>query len=340
MISKVANKNPDARRLRLVFIAVVILFISVIFSLTQGSMKISIADIIDTLMGKASSVNEFVIFNIRLPRIIMTAFIGIGLALSGCIIQCIARNPLAETGLLGINAGAGLTVILYVIIFGTSTYTSIFIMPLLSIVGASIAVLIVYLIAFKKGEGLSTKRLILTGVAVQAGLSALTLLMVVKLNEEQYHFFVSWQSGQIVGASWTFLMAFIPWIIVLVPYVLKKAKVLDILNFGEYTAYGLGVNVEKERRVLFMVAVALGAVCVAFGGNIAFIGLVAPHLARRLIGPKHKFLLPLCLIIGGILVVIADTIGRVIVEPSFIPTGIMTAIIGAPYFIYILIKLK
>jgi iron complex transport system permease protein len=170
------------------------------------------------------------------------------------------------------------------------------------------------------------------------GISALTTLLVVKLDEDQFDFVATWQAGSIWGSNWHFVLALLPWLLLLIPYVLYKARVLDVLNMGDEVAYSLGTSVEKERRGLLAASVALAAPCVAVSGSISFVGLIAPHLARRLVGPKHAILLPTCALTGAVLVSVADTIARVIVQPSEIPTGIMVAIIGAPYFLYLLAK--
>ena len=266
--------------------------------------------------------------------------VGAGLALSGCIIQGVSRNALADPGLLGINAGAGLTVILFVLFFGSQSYLSVFTLPFLALLGGGLAAILIYALAYKREGGLAPIRLILTGVAMQAGLSALTTVLVVKLDETQFDFVATWQAGSIWGSNWKFVLALLPWLLLLIPYVLSKSRALDVLSLGDDIAYGLGASVEKERRRLLVSAVALAASCVAVSGSISFVGLIAPHLARRLVGPRHRILLPVCALAGAVLVSVSDTVARVIAQPFEIPTGIMVAIIGAPYFLYLLVKNK
>lgn len=315
-----------------------LLAISFIVSMNTGYAKLSPMDTLRTLLGRGTPKETLILFDFRLPRIVVSILVGMGLALSGCIIQGISRNPLADPGLLGINAGAGMMVILYVMFWGTQSFLSVFTLPFLALAGAGVTAVIIYVLAYKKGEGIAPMRLILTGVAIQAGISALTTVLVVKLDETQYNFVATWQAGSIWGSNWQFVLALLPWLVILVPYVLTKSRVLDVLNLGDNVAYGLGAPVEKERRKLLAASVALAASCVAVSGSISFVGLIAPHLARRLVGPKHSILLPVCLLTGAVLVSAADTIARVIVQPSEIPTGIMAAIIGAPYFLYLLAK--
>lgn len=319
---------------------VVLLILAFIISMNTGYAKLSPLDTLRTLFGGGNEKENLILFDFRLPRIVISMMVGMGLALSGCIIQGISKNALADPGLLGINAGAGMMVVFYVMFLGTQSFLSVFTLPFLALAGAGVTAITIYGLAFKKGEGIAPMRLILTGVGIQAGISALTTVLVVKLDETQYNFVVTWQSGSIWGSNWQFVLALLPWLFILIPYVLTKSRVLDVLNLGDDIACSLGVSVEKERRRLLAAAVALAAACVAVSGSISFVGHLAPHLARRLVGPKHSILLPVCALTGGVLVSAADTIARVIVQPSELPTGIMVAIIGAPYFLYLLTKNK
>lgn len=318
----------------------VLLIISVIVSMNTGYSKLSPLDTLRTLLGGGSNNENLILFSLRLPRIVISILVGAGLGLSGCIIQGVSRNALADPGLLGINAGAGLVVILFVMFFGSHSYLSVFTMPFLALLGGGLTAILIYALAYKRQSGLAPIRLILTGIAVQAGISAMTTLLVIKLSESQFGFVATWQAGSIWGSNWKFVLALLPWLLFLIPYVFSKARVLDILNMGDDVAYSLGACVEKERRGLLAASVALAATCVAVSGSISFVGLISPHLARRLVGPKHAVLLPTCALTGAVLVSAADTIARVIVQPFEIPTGIMVAIIGAPYFLYLLVKNK
>ncbi len=317
---------------------VMLLIISFIISMNTGYTRLSPLDTLRTLLGGGTDRESLILFEFRLPRIIISMLVGAGLALSGCIIQGISKNPLADPGLLGINAGAGLMVILYVMFFGTQSFLSVFTLPFLAFAGAGMTAVLIYTLALKKDEGIAPMGLILTGVAIQAGISALTTLLVVKLDEDKFNFVAAWQAGSIWGSNWRFVMVLLLWLLFLIPYVLYKARVLDVLNMGDDVACSLGAQVEGERRRLLAASVALAASCVAVSGSISFVGLIAPHLARRLVGPRHVILLPACALTGAVLVSAADTVARVIVQPAEIPAGIMVAIIGAPYFLYLLAK--
>lgn len=332
------KRNIAIRNTAIVIGCAALLVLSFIISMNTGYTKLSPMDTLRTLFGGGTDKENLILFDFRLPRIIISMLVGMGLSLSGCIIQGVSKNALADPGLLGINAGAGLMVILYVMFFGTQSFLSVFTLPFLALAGAGVTAVLIYVLAYKKDEGIAPMRLILTGVAIQAGISALTTFLVVKLEESQFDFVATWQAGSIWGSNWRFVMALLPWLLILIPYVIYKARLLDVLNLGDDVAYSLGVSVEHERRRLLAASVALAASCVAVSGSISFVGLIAPHLARRLVGPKHAILLPTCALTGAVLVSVADTIARVIVQPSEIPTGIMVAIIGAPYFLYLLAK--
>lgn len=318
----------------------ILLVLIVIISLNTGYIRLSPLDTFKTLFGGGGYNENIILLNFRLPRIVLSMLVGVGLALSGCIIQNISKNDLADPGLLGINAGAGMMVILYVLFFGSQSFLSIFTLPFLALVGASVAATIIYLLAFRKNRGYSSFTLVLTGVAVQAGISALTTVLVVKLDETQFDFVATWQAGSIWGSNWKFVLALLPWLLLLVPYVLSKSNILNMMDLDENVSKGLGVPIEKERRCLLAASVALAASCVSVSGNISFVGLIAPHLARILVGPRHNILLPTCALTGAVLVSASDTIARVILQPIEIPTGIMVAIIGAPYLLYLLVKGK
>ena len=336
--SQAYNKKMTVRHAAVIAGCTALLILSFIFSMNTGYTKLAPLDTLRTLFGGGTARENLILFDFRLPRIVISILVGAGLALSGCIIQGVAKNALADPGLLGINAGAGLMVILYVLFFGTQSLLSVFTLPFLALFGAGLTAVIIYMLAYKQEEGIAPLRLILTGVAVQAGLSSLTTVLVVKLADTQFDFVATWQAGSIGASNWKFVLALLPWLLLLIPYVLYKSRVLDVLNLGDEVAHSLGAAVERERRRLLAAAVALAATCVAVSGSISFVGLIAPHLARRLVGPQHGILLPACALTGAVLVSAADTIARIILQPSEIPTGIIVAIIGAPYFLYLLMK--
>ncbi len=320
----------------IIFSLLLILCVSI--SMSLGYTRLEPGDILRILCGGGSYQENLVLFVFRMPRIIIAMLVGAGLALAGCIIQGISRNALADPGLLGINAGAGLMVVLFVLVFSVKTGPALLALPLLALTGAAGTAALIYLLAYKKQAGLSSIRLILTGIAVQAGISAAIIVLTIVLDESQFYFIAVWLAGQFGGASWRQVMIALPWLLVIIPYVIYKARVLDVLNLGEEAAWGLGVAVERERRNLLAAAVALAAVCVSVSGGVSFVGLLVPHMARQLVGPKHQILLPCSALIGATLLVAADMLARAAAPPSEIPAGIIFAIVGAPCFLVLLAK--
>lgn len=318
------------------------LLILVVFmiSMNTGYIRLAPLDIIKTLLGEGTEKQRLILYDFRLPRIVISVMVGAGLAVSGCILQGIARNELADPGILGINSGAGLAVILFLFYFPANEAAPVFLLPLLALIGAGLTAALIYALAFDRHEGLSPMRLILTGIAVAAGISAAIIVFSIKLDPERYQFVAIWLAGNIWGTNWKFVLALLPWLFVLLPFVFYKARVLNVLSLGEKMAVGLGTPIEKERLGLLAAAVGLAGSCVAVGGGIGFVGLICPHLARKLVGPKHQFLLPASALAGGLLVILSDTLGRSIFQPTEIPTGIVVAVIGAPYFLYLLAKSK
>lgn len=321
-------------------IFIILLIILFLISLNTGVIRIDPVTVVKTIFGSGTPRDELLLFEFRLPRITIAMLIGMGLAVSGAVLQGIVKNPLADPGIIGINAGAGLAVMLFVSYFSTELGNSVFIMPVLAFAGAGAAAVIIYAFSYKKDEGVSPIRLILVGVAVAAGISALMIVLTLKLDPRTYDFVATWLAGSIWGSNWNFVLALLPWLLILIPFVYMKSRVLDVLNLGDHTAVSLGMNLEKERRILLAAAVGLAAASVSVSGGIGFVGLIAPHMTRRLVGNKHKYVIPICALVGAVLVLTADTIGRVILQPAEIPTGVVVAIIGAPYFLYLLAKLN
>ncbi|GAB2695245.1 FecCD family ABC transporter permease [Paenibacillus thermoaerophilus] len=318
------------------------LFIVAMFviSMNTGYTRLAPLDVLKTILGMGTAKQELILLQFRLPRIVISILVGAGLAVSGCVLQGLTRNALADPGILGINSGAGLMVILFVSFFPTNADAPVYLLPVLAFAGAGLAAALIYVLAFKRHEGLSPTRLILTGVAVAAGINAAMIVLTLALDPQRYQFVAQWLAGSIWGSNWSFVSALFPWLLVLLPFVIWKAGVLNVLNLSEHTAAGLGAPIERERLMLLGASVGLAGSCVAVSGGIGFVGLIAPHLARQLVGPRHQILLPASALAGALLMITADTLARLIMQPSEIPTGIVVAVIGAPYFLYLLAKAR
>ncbi|KMY48674.1 FecCD family ABC transporter permease [Peribacillus loiseleuriae] len=333
--------NKDNKRAFIV--TTVFIFISVIvvlLSLNTGTLKISPLKIIQTFLGQGDFESSTVLFDYRMPRILITMLAGIGLGISGAILQGLSRNHLADPGILGLHAGAAFGLIIFVTYFHSMDKNIALFIPLFTFGGGALTALLIVLLAYDRYKGLLPIRLILVGIAISAGFSAITLFFSLRLNEETYSFASRWLVGNIWGRDWINVMALLPWILILAPFTWIKSKTLNALSLGDDIASGLGVSVEKNRILLLAAAVGLSCASVAMAGGIGFIGLVAPHLARRLVGTMYQHFLPLSGLIGLIILVLSDTIGRSIFQPNAIPAGIVVAAIGTPYFLYLLAKTK
>ncbi|OMP66250.1 FecCD family ABC transporter permease [Domibacillus epiphyticus] len=321
----------------------VILILAVfVASLNTGVIRLSPMNTFNALLGKGSSENELILFDFRMPRMVLSMCVGAGLAIAGAIFQSITRNDLAEPGLIGINAGAGVAVVLFIFLTGgvleEVSGLSVFMLPLLAFLGAILTAGLIYLFAWK--NGVTPLRLILVGVAMQAILSAVLIVLQLSMEDRDFNKALVWLMGSIYSANWGYVWSVLPWLLILIPFAIYKSRYLNILHVGDAAAMGLGINVERERKKLLIVAAALTGASVSAGGGIAFAGLVAPHVARRLVGPKHERFLPISALIGALLLLFADMIARTILMPSELPVGIVVSCIGAPYFLYLLMKSK
>ena len=327
------------KRVRVTTIAAIFLLIAVfIISVATGFASLTPSELFRTILGQGTPRENLILFEFRLPRIVVAILAGMGLAVSGAILQSITKNPLSDPGILGINAGAGLMVVVYIMFFTVETSSSLYVLPLFALAGGMVTAFVIYVMSYIKGEGVEPTRLVLVGVGLAAALYGATLTLSTRLEMEDYSFMANWMAGRIWGDDWTFVLSLLPWILILIPLTLFKSNVLNTLNLHENVSIGVGVNVGRERIVLIIIAVALASASVAVSGGIAFVGLMAPHIARSLVGPRHQAFLPVAALIGAILLLTADTIGRVILDPSGIPAGIIVTIIGAPYFMYLLAR--
>lgn len=335
-----ADQRRKKRAYFLMLIIGLLVIITFIISMNTGHIRLTPFEVFKTLFGMGTKNQSLVLFDFRLPRIVISVLIGAGLAVSGAILQGISRNPLADPGILGINAGAGLMVMLFVSFFPITAKAPIFLLPMLALLGAGFAAILIYVLSYKKNEGIVPTRLLLSGIGVAAGIDAAMIILTLRLDPEKYQFVATWLAGSIWGTNWKFVLALMPWILILLPFVIYKARVLNVLNLGEQTSLGLGTAIKREQLWLLAAAVGLAGASVSVSGGIGFVGLIAPHLARRLVGPRHELMIPTAALLGSLLVIAGDTIGRSILQPTGVPVGIIVAIIGAPYFLYLLATSK
>ncbi|MFQ3544618.1 iron ABC transporter permease [Halobacillus rhizosphaerae] len=319
---------------------IIAIIVTMLVSLNLGVMHISPSEVFQTMTGNGSSQSHMVLFSFRLPRMFIALLIGAGMAVSGAILQSVTQNGLADPGIIGINAGAGFSVVLYIFFFQGAVSAvsdfSVFLLPIASLLGSSVAAILIYAISWR--NGISPMRLVLVGIGINSAFAALIIIFQLKMDPKDFLRATVWLSGNISGTDWTYVLALLPWILILIPMAIMKAGTLNSLHLGDDIAAGLGAHVEKERRILLFIAVALAGASVSVGGGIAFVGLVVPHLARRIVGPMHGALIPITAMMGALLLLLADTIGRNILSPSEIPVGLVVSVVGGSYFIYLLMK--
>ena len=321
----------------------VLLVISFLVTLCWGTYKISPLEVINTLLGNGTKLQNTAILTIRLPRMLVGVFVAIALSTAGAILQTVTKNDLADTGIIGINAGAAVAAIMF-ITYSTGAYyselgqLSIFVLPFMAIVGASITAFIIYMMSSRKG--IKPKRLLLIGIGLNAGLNAFITFFTFRGGVGDYNRVLVWTSGSLWGSGLSYAKVIIPIVAVMFMIVLLNHKKLDVLNLSDELAISLGLNLERERKRFLSFAVILAGTATAFAGNIGFLGLIAPHIARKLVGPYHKKFITVSAMISVIIVILADAVSRNLFSPIEIPVGITVSIFGVPYFIYLMMKEK
>ena len=310
-----------------IFIALAVL--GCFFSVAKGAANIDFAKIIDILMNPTADSQSQIIWNIRLPRTIVGALVGMNLALSGAILQAIMRNPLADPHIIGISSGAGLAGITVMVIFPTMEY----LVTPVAFIGAMIASVLIYILAWK--NGIKPIRIILAGVAVSAFLSA-GISGILIFYSDRVHGALMWMVGGLAARSWPHVNIILPYAILGLILAVAGAHYLNILQLGDDMARGLGLNVEKTRIALTAVAALLAASAVSVAGLLGFVGLIVPHITRLIIGSDYRFLIPGAGILGMAVVTFSDTFARIVLAPVELPVGIIMAFIGAPFFLFLL----
>jgi iron complex transport system permease protein len=315
-----------------------LILITIVVSLGLGYASLSYDRLIPTLIGKGTFKEEFILFSLRLPRILITLLTGMALALSGAILQAITQNDLADPGIIGINSGAGMAITVYFLFAPLDVGNFAYLIPCIAFAGALATSALIYITAYDRKTGLHPIRLVLVGVGFSAALSGGMVLLMSSAEEQKVDFVAKWLAGTVWGTDWAFILAVLPWLILLVPFAMYKMNQMNLLSLDEALAIGLGVRTQRERLLLLLAAVALAAAGTSVTGGIAFVGLMAPHLAKVMIGHRAQLYLPICILLGGWLLLLADTIGRNAVDPDGIPAGVVVSLIGAPYFIYLLTR--
>lgn len=305
--------------------------------INAGYRSISLEELGQILSGTASQSLTYTLVDLRLPRVLTSLLVGVGLSLSGCLLQGVSRNDMADPGVLGINAGAGLLVAAFIVFVPAGLFPSAVALPVLAFAGSAAVAFLGWRLSVVRGAS-SPRRLLLIGVALATGLSSATSLLMLRMSDGDYAFVQNWIAGSIWGASWENVAILAVGLALLVAGALYASRTLNVLGLGEAAATGLGVNVPRARAALTAVAVGASGLACAVGGGLTFVGLVCPHMARRLVGPNFRVLVPACVLVGAVLMLLADIISRTLLAPNEIPVGIVAAVIGAPYFLYLLAR--
>lgn len=327
--------SKKAMLVTLILLLAVILMM--IISTGIGSIYIKPLEVVRAVFGYGaeSSPSTMIVRSLRLPRVIVAVLIGASLGVAGAILQGIVRNPLTSPETIGTTGGATLGAVSFFFFF--SNKISIHFLPIAAVLGAFLATLLVYLLSWKRG--ITPLRLVLIGTGLTAAMSAVTYLLLLSGPIVLANQSLTFMTGSIYGVSWTkAVYPLLPWVLVLIPVIFLYARHITVQSLGEDIASSVGSRVQRQRFLLIMLSVALSGAAVAFGGAINFIGLMAPHISRRLVGPSFGALIPVSALTGSLLLLLADLAGRFIFKPHDIPAGVFTAAIGAPIFIYVLYR--
>lgn len=334
------------------FLLTAALLVALSFSLGLGAMDIPVKDVLVILSRKIGLFQEHpvaeqyetVIRIVRLPRVILGVLVGAGLGISGAAVQGIFRNPLAEPGLIGISAGASLIAVAIIalevgVLSGLGNLLGYYLLAFGAFAGAGIAAMLVYQISRSDGRP-NVATMLLAGIAINALAGALTGLITYLANEQQLRNITFWMLGSLAGATWETVLALFPFVLIPVVLLPFMGKALNAFALGEAQADHLGLKVNQvKRRVVILATMAVGA-AVAVSGVIGFVGLLVPHTIRLFIGVDNKYVLPASALLGALILTLADMIARTIVSPVELPIGVITALLGTPLFLYILIKDK
>ena len=329
----------SSKQLLILFLLCIFTFVSVFIAIGTGSYDLSI---INFILGRNTGLQNIVLLEIRVPRVILSAIVGASLGIAGAALQGLFRNPLADPGLIGVSAGAALGATTIIVIganFFPNLYLGSFLLPVAAISGACFVIFMLYVLT--KGFGYQgVTYMLLVGIAVNAiagvGIGILTYIS----SDAELRSLTFWTMGSFGGVTWPLLIPAIIIITISLIFLIPHARKLDLLQLGEPEAYRLGIDVQRVKlSIIFTSASAVGA-SVALSGMIGFVGLVVPHLVRLIGGVNHKYLLPGSALMGACLMIIADLFSRILLQPAEIPVGLITSAIGSPFFLWLIFRMK
>lgn len=343
-------RTGDRSHLALIVIAILAAaaLFSLMFSMTSGASDASVVDVIRGLLGRngsdsvLSARDRIIILDIRLPRAILGFLIGAALAVSGAVMQGLFRNPLADPGLIGVTAGSSLGAVAMIVLGSTVAAPvyrlfGIFALPVAAFVGALIVTILLYRIATRHGQT-SVATMLLAGIALSSLAIAMTGILIYMADDKQLRDLTFWSMGSLAGATWVKIAAAAPIILISFLSLPLMARGLNAITLGEAAAFHMGIPVQRLKNTAIVAVAAATGASVAVSGGIGFVGIIVPHVLRLLIGPDNRFLLPASALLGGSLLIFADVFARTIVAPAELPIGIITAGVGGPFFLWILLR--
>ncbi|MFB3225002.1 FecCD family ABC transporter permease [Exiguobacterium sp. PHA03] len=313
--------------MRRILIVAVLVFFASFALLSVGSIQLSLSELWQSFFGGKDA---FIVQNYRLPRTVLAFLAGASFSLAGVILQSVIRNPLISPDVIGVTNGASLFAVLTIALVPDGP---LLLTPIAAFIGA--ALVMIALMMLERGGNVSRSSFALLGIAVSAICASGTECLLIKFPLQTNDSLV-WLAGSLFGKGWQEVMILAPVLVVIGAIIFYRHRQLDVLSLSEEVSIGLGLPIQRTRHIFLALAVILAGVAVATVGAIGFIGLIAPHMARRLVGHKHLAVLPMALLLGGGLLVVADALGRGIHPPLEVPAGLITAIIGVPYFLYLL----
>lgn len=324
---------------------VIVLGLAVVFATAFGAVNVPYTKTFEIIVKNFGLINsgsftqgqESIIYYVRFPRVIAAMIVGAALAVSGCVMQGMFKNPMADPGIIGVSSGASLGAVVAIAL--NLNERSIYSTPIFAVSGALIAASIIYGLASRKGK-IPVLTLILSGIAVSTFLGSVTNLILTSMNEYQVREYLFWAVGSLDGRRWEHVNMVIVPIIISITILITYSRELNILLLGEEEAHSLGLNPSTTRKKLLFFVSVTTALAVCISGNISFAGLIVPHIMRLITGPDNKILLPASVVAGSIFMVVCDLIARTVIMPSEIGVGIVTSLVGAPYFLYLLNKAR
>ncbi|WP_427159463.1 FecCD family ABC transporter permease [Aliinostoc sp. HNIBRCY26] len=324
-------KIPQVSPLAGLILGVMILLICLVYSVTLGAAEIPLNKILESFIIFDGSYEHLVIQTVRLPRSLVALLVGSSLAVAGALMQGLTRNPLADPGILGIESGAALGVVTTVFVFGSS---SLNVLTMVAFVGAGVTAILVYLLGSLGKGGATPLNLTVAGAALTALISALTtaILIVSQRTLEEIRF---WLAGSLAGRDFNILLSALPFVVIGLVVAFVLGRQITTMSLGEDVAKGLGQRTAWVKITTGISVVLLAGSSVALAGPIGFIGLVVPHMVRFFIKADYRWILPYSAVVGATLLLVADVAARVLLKPQELPVGVMTALVGAPFFVYL-----